>query len=94
MSVKDKVISTILESIKVNGRPSTSDKAIEKLIICLEEADLLVGEPTATHYETVDAQIYWLISTDITQYGKASSSNIGAQRAYNVLSEAGLLKGE
>lgn len=94
MTIKNKVIDTILESIEKNGRPSTSDKAIEKLITCLEEASLLVNKPTDEKYDTVESQIYSLISTDITQYGKASSNNIGAQRAYNLLSEAGLIAGE
>lgn len=94
MSIKQKVIKTILTSIEENGRPSTSDKAIEKLIECLEGAELLVDSPTDAKYETVDTQVYWLISTDITKYGKASSNNIGAQRAYNLLSDAGLIAGE
>lgn len=94
MSIKNKVIDTILTSIEENGRPSTSDKAIEALIKCLEENNLLVDTPTAKNYESVDAQVYWLISTDITQYGKASSNSIGAQRAYNLLADAGLLAGE
>ena len=94
MSIKQKVIETILTSIEENGRPSTSDKAIELLIECLEVNNLLVEAPTNKVYETVDAQVYWLISTDVTQYGKASSNSMGAQRAYNVLSEAGLIAGE
>ena len=92
--MKEQVVDTILESMAKNGRPSTSDKAIEKLIECLEDAKLLVGTPTDSKYETVDTQVYWLISTDVMQYGKASSNHIGAQRAYNVLSEAGLIAGE
>lgn len=94
MSIKQKVIETILTSIEENGRPSTSDKAIEMLIKCLEENNLLVETPTDAKYATVDTQVYWLISTDITQYGKASTSNIGAQRAYNLLADAGLIAGE
>ena len=94
MSIKQKVIETILTSIENNGRPSTSDKAIELLIGCLEANRLLVDSPTDAKYETVNTQVYWLISTDITQYGKASSNNIGAQRAYNLLADAGLIAGE
>lgn len=94
MTIKNKVIDTILESMEKNGRPSTSGKAIEKLIDCLEEASLLVSKPTDAQYANVESQIYSLISTDITQYGKASSNSLGAQRAYNLLSEAGLIAGE
>lgn len=94
MTTKNKVINTILTSIETNGRPSTSDKAIELLITCLDENDLLVDYPTDAKYATVDSQVYWLISDDVTKYGKASSNNMGAQRAYNILSQAKLIVGE
>lgn len=94
MSNKEKVIDTILYSMEVNGRPSTSDKAIELLVGCLQEANLIVDNPTVAKYATTEEQIYNLISEDITTYGKASSNSMGAQRAYNILSEAKLIKGE
>lgn len=75
-----------------NGRPSTSDKAIEMLILCLRKDQLLKTNPTNTKYATVEEQIFDLISEDITTYGKASSNSLGAQRAYNIISEAGLLR--
>lgn len=91
MSIKNKVIDTILDSMAKNGRPSTSSEAIELLIECLQGEKLLVDTPTDAKYETVDNQVYWLISDDVTHYGKASSNGMGAQRAYNVLFDAGLL---
>lgn len=94
MNIKKKVIDTVLDSMAKNGRPSTSSEAIELLIGCLQEENLLVIQPTDSKYETVEAQVYWLISDDVTKYGKASSNGMGAQRAYNILSEAKLLKGE
>lgn len=91
MNTKSKVINTIVESIETYGRPSESDTALEKLIIMLEERKLLVESPTDSSYETVETQVYWLINTDIINYGKASSVNMGAQRAYNLLEEAKLI---
>ena len=80
-----------MKSIEENGRPSTSDKAIILLIKCLNESNLIVKNPTDSKYETVETQIYKLISNDVATYGKASSSSIGAQRAYNLLYEAQLI---
>ena len=94
MSIKNKVIETVLESMAKNGRPSTSGEAIDLLTACLQEANLLVAVPTDSKYENVKSQVYWLISDDVTRYGKASSNGMGAQRAYNVLSDAGLIAGE
>lgn len=91
MDVKQQVIDAILQSMDVNGRPSTSSKAIELLTECLQSEGLLVGTPTEPNYASVDEQVYALISHDVTRYGKASSNGMGAQRAYNVLFDAGLL---
>lgn len=91
MDVKQQVIDAILQSMDMNGRPSTSSKAIELLTECLKSEGLLVGVPTESNYASVDEQVYVLISHDVTRYGKASSNSIGAQRAYNVLNEANLI---
>lgn len=93
MSSKEKIIDTILYSMEINGRPSTSDKAIELLVDCLRKENLIVSNPTVAKYATTEEQIYSLISEDITTYGKASSNSMGAQRAYNILVEAKLIKG-
>lgn len=93
-TIKRKVIDTVLDSMDKHGRPSTSSEAIELLIECLQTENLLVDTPTDDKYDTVSAQVYWLISDDITQYGKASSNGLGAQRAYNILSDAELLVSE
>lgn len=94
VTVKEKFINTVLKSMDENGRPSTSDKAIELLVKCLRQENLIISNPTVAKYATAEEQIFDLISKDITTYGKASSNSIGAQRAYNLLSEAGLLRGE
>lgn len=91
-AVKSKVIDVILDSMSKNGRPSTSSEAIDLLTQCLQDADLLVDKPTDSGYDSVKAQVFDLISQDVSHYGKASSNSMGAQRAYNVLSDAGLVK--
>lgn len=79
------------EAIMVRRRPSDSDKAITLLIKCLDENNLIVKNPTDSKYATVETQVYKLISNDVARYGKASSSSMGAQRAYNLLYEAQLI---
>ena len=91
MDVKKKVINTVLDSMQKNGRPSTSTEAITLLVLCLQEEKLLVDSPTDAKYETVEKQVFELISDDVSRYGKASSNGMGAQRAFNVLNDAGLL---
>lgn len=91
MTTKNKTINTIMKSIEENGRPSDSDKAMTLLIKCLDENNLIVKNPTDSKYATVETQVYKLISNDVARYGKASSSSMGAQRAYNLLYEAQLI---
>lgn len=92
-AVKSKVIDVVLDSMAKNGRPSTSAEAIDLLTQCLQDANLLVSSPTDDGYDSVKAQVFALISEDVSRYGKASSNGMGAQRAYNVLADADLIAG-
>lgn len=87
---KNQVVETLLDSILLHGRATTSSQAGERVYDCLSEAGLL---NTTLAPSELKAAVVKAITSDVHENGRVPFGNKSAEHAYYVLSAAGLLKG-